>query len=97
MTAINQKNNASIGSHLYNDLERVVLPAYEKVMQLRHTMASHGGLGTMMSGSGPTIFTLTTTQAAADDILTKVRADLPDPDLKLWSACFTATGIRLES
>ena len=97
VTAINQKNNASIGSHLYNDLERVVLPAYEKVMQLRHTMASHGGLGTMMSGSGPTIFTLTTTQAAADDILTKVRADLPDPDLKLWSACFTATGIRLES
>lgn len=97
VTAIGEKNNAAIGAHLYNDLERVVLPAHEKVMQLRHTMASHGGLGTMMSGSGPTVFTLAATQDEADSILAQVRTDLPDPDLKLWSARFTATGIRLES
>ena len=97
VTAIMDKDGMAIGSYLYNDLERVVLPAHEKVMQLRQTMANHGGLGTMMSGSGPTVFTLASTSAVADDILTKVRADLPDPDLKLWSVGFTATGIRLES
>ncbi|NEQ49762.1 MAG: 4-(cytidine 5'-diphospho)-2-C-methyl-D-erythritol kinase [Leptolyngbya sp. SIO3F4] len=97
VTAITQKDSAAIGTQLSNDLERVVLPAHAKVKELRQIMASHGGLGTMMSGSGPTVFTLADTQATADDILTKVRTELPDPDLKLWSASFTATGIRLES
>lgn len=97
VTAITQEDTKAIGSQLYNDLERVVLPAHEKVLQLRDLMASHGGLGTMMSGSGPTVFTLAATQTAADQILASVRADIPDPDLKLWSAQFTSTGIRLES
>ena len=97
VTAITHQDGAAIGAQLYNDLERVVLPAHQKVQHLRDRMASHGGLGTMMSGSGPTVFTLAATQQAADDILARVQADLPDPDLKLWSACCTATGIRLES
>ena len=97
VTAITHQDGAAIGTNLHNDLERAVLPAYEKVQQLRDRMASHGGLGTMMSGSGPTVFTLAKTQQAADDILANVRADLPDPDLRLWSACCTSTGIRLES
>ncbi|MEM1239439.1 MAG: 4-(cytidine 5'-diphospho)-2-C-methyl-D-erythritol kinase [Cyanobacteria bacterium P01_H01_bin.26] len=97
VAAIGHGEGAAIGTHLHNDLERVVLPAHPKVQQLRHTLASHGGLGTLMSGSGPTVFTLVETQLAADDILTKVRADLPDPDLQLWSACCTATGLRLGS
>lgn len=95
VAAISHKDATAIGSHLYNDLERVVLPAHEKVQQLRDRMASHGGLGTMMSGSGPTVFTLAQTQEAADAILSNVRTDFPDPDLKLWSACCTTTGIRL--
>ncbi|MEM9485027.1 MAG: 4-(cytidine 5'-diphospho)-2-C-methyl-D-erythritol kinase, partial [Cyanobacteria bacterium P01_F01_bin.116] len=97
VTAINAKDGSAIGYHLHNDLERVVLPAHEKVMQLRHTMANHGGLGTMMSGSGPTVFTLATTQAEADNIMAKIRTELTELDLKLWSTRFTATGIRLES
>ena len=97
VTAITHKDTQAIGSHLYNDLERVVLPAHPKVQQLRDCMASYGGLGTMMSGSGPTVFTLAVTQQTADEIMGKVRTDLPDPDLKLWSACCTATGIRLET
>lgn len=97
VTAISHHDGAAIGSHLYNDLERVVLPAHAKVQQLRDRMASHGGLGTLMSGSGPTVFTPAETQPAADAILGRVRTDLPDPDLKLWTARFTATGIRLEA
>ncbi|NEP63112.1 MAG: 4-(cytidine 5'-diphospho)-2-C-methyl-D-erythritol kinase, partial [Symploca sp. SIO2G7] len=69
VAAIHHQDGADIGVHLYNDLERVVLPAHEKVRQLRDRMASYGGLGTMVSGSGPTVFTLAPTQQAADDIL----------------------------
>ncbi|MEM9806364.1 MAG: 4-(cytidine 5'-diphospho)-2-C-methyl-D-erythritol kinase [Cyanobacteria bacterium P01_D01_bin.56] len=97
VAAIAAKDGNAIGEQLYNDLERVVLPAHDKVQQLRDIMASHGGLGTMMSGSGPTVFTLAQTQQEADGILAKVSADLSDPDLKLWTACCTATGIRLVS
>ncbi len=96
VTAITQKDAKAIGAHLYNDLERVVLPAHKKVQLLRDCMARHGGLGTMMSGSGPTVFTLAATQATAKAIMSQVRAEVPDPDLNLWSACCTATGIRLE-
>ncbi|MEM6255265.1 MAG: 4-(cytidine 5'-diphospho)-2-C-methyl-D-erythritol kinase [Cyanobacteria bacterium P01_D01_bin.156] len=97
VTAVVKKDGIAIGQNLYNDLERVVLPAYEKVQQLRDRMASHGGFGTMMSGSGPTVFTLANTQQDADDILTNVRSELSDPDLKLWTARCTGTGIRLAS
>ncbi|MEO0867448.1 MAG: 4-(cytidine 5'-diphospho)-2-C-methyl-D-erythritol kinase [Cyanobacteria bacterium J06642_11] len=97
VAAIAAKDASSIGQQLYNDLERVVLPAHDKVQKLRDTMASHGGLGTMMSGSGPTVFTLVATQPEADTILDKVRAEISDPDLKLWATSCTATGIRLAS
>ncbi|MBX2865634.1 MAG: 4-(cytidine 5'-diphospho)-2-C-methyl-D-erythritol kinase [Leptolyngbyaceae cyanobacterium MAG.088] len=97
VTAISHKDTEGIGHHLYNDLERVVLPAHKNVQQLRDRMASHGGLGTMMSGSGPTVFTLAATLETAKQIMNQVRTDLPDPDLKLWVASCTGTGIRLEA
>ncbi|MEO0457254.1 MAG: 4-(cytidine 5'-diphospho)-2-C-methyl-D-erythritol kinase [Cyanobacteria bacterium P01_A01_bin.114] len=93
--AISAQNNPAIGQHLHNDLENVVLPTHPNVAQLRETMASAGGLGTMMSGSGPTVFTLTETQAAADEILQAVRVQLPDPNLQLWVTRFEPTSIRL--
>ncbi|MEO1404714.1 MAG: 4-(cytidine 5'-diphospho)-2-C-methyl-D-erythritol kinase [Cyanobacteria bacterium J06635_1] len=55
VSAIPAQNTSAIGQHLYNDLEKVVLPAHPTVAQLRKTMASLGGLGTLMSGSGPTV------------------------------------------
>ncbi|MEO1401126.1 MAG: 4-(cytidine 5'-diphospho)-2-C-methyl-D-erythritol kinase [Cyanobacteria bacterium J06635_1] len=93
--AIAAQNAPAIGQHLYNDLEKVVLPAHPNVDQLRKIMVSTGGLGTMMSGSGPTVFTLTTTQAEADKIAQTVSNQLRDPDLKLWVTQFEPTGIRL--
>ncbi|MEM9162451.1 MAG: 4-(cytidine 5'-diphospho)-2-C-methyl-D-erythritol kinase [Cyanobacteria bacterium P01_F01_bin.4] len=93
--AIAAQTPPAIGQHLYNDLEKVVLPAHPNVTQLREIMASTGGLGTMMSGSGPTVFTLTATQAEADEIAQMVKTQLPNPDLKLWVTQFDPTGIRL--
>ncbi len=51
--AILDQDAAEIAQKLHNDLERVVLPAYPQVLQLRELFAAQPGvLGTMMSGSG---------------------------------------------
>lgn len=90
------KNDANaIGANLCNDFERVVLPTHPKTAELKTTMAALGGLGTLMSGSGPTVFTLTQTQAEAETIAQRLKAALPDPDLGIWIAQFTPTGIQL--
>lgn len=95
VSAISAKDGAAIGRHLYNDLEKVVLPTHPEVSQLRDAMAAYGGLGTLMTGSGPTIFTLAETQTEAEVIQTQVRSQLAHPSLKFWVAQFSPTGIRL--
>ncbi|MEO0757141.1 MAG: 4-(cytidine 5'-diphospho)-2-C-methyl-D-erythritol kinase [Cyanobacteria bacterium J06648_16] len=96
VSAITENNYAAVGQYLYNDFEKVVLPAHPPVRQLRAVMAQ-SGLGTLMSGSGPTVFTLTQTQVEAEHLAAKVRQQLPDPDLKLWVTEFSTAGIHLGS
>lgn len=93
--ALGAHDFSAIGSHLRNDLEKVVLPAHPKVTQLKTVMADQGGLGTLMSGSGPTVFTLAETPQQAEEISAAVRAQIADADLKLHVAPFVTQGIRL--
>lgn len=86
---------ARIGGELYNDLEKVVLPEYPLVAELRRQMAREGGLGTLMSGSGPAVFTLCEDKAAAQAIARTVRSALPSTDLKLWVAELSRSGIQV--
>lgn len=95
VAAIGHLDGAAIGRHLCNDLERVVLPEYPQVQRLREVMAECNGLGTLMSGSGPTVFTLAASQAEAERLAAQVRSRLPDPDLGLWVAPFTPSGVQL--
>ncbi|WP_013320838.1 4-(cytidine 5'-diphospho)-2-C-methyl-D-erythritol kinase [Gloeothece verrucosa] len=95
--AIVHKDGAKIGQLLHNDLEKVVLPAYPQVAQLRETMQQAGGLGTMMSGSGPTVFTLCESREQAAEIQQKIRQKLPDSDLQLWVAQLSNRGIQVET
>jgi len=95
VTALGRQDGNQIGQALHNDLEKVVLPAHAPVSQLRQVMAEVGGLGTMMSGSGPTVFTLATTQEEAEALKQQVAARMADTDLELWVARFTPTGVRL--
>ncbi len=92
-------SSATIGSHLHNDLEKVVLPAHPKVAQLKEIMtaasAHAGGIGTMMSGSGPTVFTLCETAEQASQILHAVRSQVNDRDLQLQAAPFASQGIQI--
>ncbi|MEO1095191.1 MAG: 4-(cytidine 5'-diphospho)-2-C-methyl-D-erythritol kinase [Cyanobacteria bacterium J06638_28] len=95
VNAIGQQTGSAIGQHLYNDLEKVVLPAHAQVPVLKDTLAACGGLGTLMSGSGPTVFTLSETQAEADAIAAQLRSQIADPDLGIWVTRFTPTGVQL--
>lgn len=58
LAAIAQQDLAKIAQLLHNDLERVVLPEYPPVQQLREQFQAIGVLGTLMSGSGSTVFAL---------------------------------------
>ncbi|WP_267382967.1 4-(cytidine 5'-diphospho)-2-C-methyl-D-erythritol kinase [Cyanobacterium sp. uoEpiScrs1] len=93
--SISHKDNPKIGHFLHNDLEKVVLPKYCQVMKLRKTLQQIGGLGTMMSGSGPTIFTLCQSQEEAENIKNKARQAIFDPDLELLITKLSSTGIKV--
>lgn len=95
--AIYNKNESQIGQLLHNDLEKVVLPTTPQVAQLREAFQSSGALGTMMSGSGPTVFALCESEVQAHEIQQKVRAMIPDPDVDFWVTRFSNRGIHVIS
>ncbi|MBW4574235.1 MAG: 4-(cytidine 5'-diphospho)-2-C-methyl-D-erythritol kinase [Aphanothece sp. CMT-3BRIN-NPC111] len=97
VNAIFHKDGAKIGGLIHNDLERVVLPTHPQVLQLREAFHSTGVLGTMMSGSGPTVFALAESNAQAEQIQDQVKAMIPTPDLDLWVTRFCNTGIQVAS
>lgn len=45
-------------SHLYNDLEAVVVSWHPEILEVKNTLARYGAEGVLMSGSGPTVFGL---------------------------------------
>jgi len=96
VAAIGAKNVAVIAQELYNDLEKVVLPALPPVQRLRQTFAQYPEVtGTLMSGSGPTVFALCPSLEAAQTIAQRIQTDINDPDLQVWTTETTPTGIRL--
>jgi 4-diphosphocytidyl-2-C-methyl-D-erythritol kinase len=95
--AVARRDANDLAQHLCNDFEKVVLPAHPKTAALRATMTDLGGLGTLMSGSGPSVFTLAESEAQAAELAAKLRSALPDPDLGVWTARFMPSGVQLET
>jgi 4-diphosphocytidyl-2-C-methyl-D-erythritol kinase len=95
--AVAKRDAIALAQHLCNDFEKIVLPAHPKTAALKATMAELGGLGTLMSGSGPSVFTLAESEAQATDLAAQLRSALPDPDLGVWTAQFIPSGVRLAS
>ncbi|MBE9201998.1 MULTISPECIES: 4-(cytidine 5'-diphospho)-2-C-methyl-D-erythritol kinase [unclassified Nodularia (in: cyanobacteria)] len=96
--AILNQDTGEIAQKLHNDLERVVLPAYPQVLQLRELFATQAGvLGTMMSGSGPTVFALVESEEQAQAVMLQMRAAIPDHDLELFVTRTITHGIQVAS
>lgn len=93
--AIAQRNSSKIPQLLYNDFEKVVYPDYPKVAALKQQLLDLGAAGALMSGSGSTVFGLTTSQAEAEALTAALREQQPDPDLEIWMAQLIAKGIHL--
>nr|B8HU41.1 RecName: Full=4-diphosphocytidyl-2-C-methyl-D-erythritol kinase; Short=CMK; AltName: Full=4-(cytidine-5'-diphospho)-2-C-methyl-D-erythritol kinase [Cyanothece sp. PCC 7425] len=96
LKAIAHRDGGQIGQLLHNDLEKVVLPAYPRVEYLRQQFANQSPLGTMMSGSGPTVFALADSAAAAEEIYAGVRGAIADPYLDLWICQLCNQGIQVQ-
>ncbi|QCS48242.1 4-(cytidine 5'-diphospho)-2-C-methyl-D-erythritol kinase [Picosynechococcus sp. PCC 11901] len=94
--AIQQKNIQAIARELHNDLEKVVLPEFPQVQQLRDCFTKHGAIGTMMSGSGPSVFALCETLAQAQALKVQVAQELNDPALDLWVTHIASPGIQAD-
>ncbi|KST70068.1 4-(cytidine 5'-diphospho)-2-C-methyl-D-erythritol kinase [Mastigocoleus testarum] len=95
--AIVHQDTAEIARKLHNDLEKVVLPAYPQVLQLRETFANAGVLGTMMSGSGPSVFAICETQKQAEEVKLQVLHTISDEDLQLFVVRSIKNGIQVTS
>ena len=94
--AISRQDGAEIGKLLYNDLEKVVLPAHPQIEKLRNTFTEAGVLGAMMSGSGPTVFALTESQTQAEEVMQKVRQTMADNNISYWVTKTIPSGIKVE-
>lgn len=62
---IRAKNLHDIAAHMGNVLETVTIPNYPVIDEIKKHMLSHGAVGAMMSGSGPTVFGLFDDEATA--------------------------------
>jgi len=94
--AIAHHHHVEIGKSIHNDLEKIVFPAYPLVAELKAAFAAQDVLGTMMSGSGPTVFALCESEAQAIAVQQQVRTQIPDPQLKFWVTKFTKKGIQVK-
>ena len=96
VSAIAQHNSAEIGKSIYNDLEKIVLPTYPQVAELKAAFAAQDVLGTMMSGSGPTVFALCESEAKAIATRQQVETQIADPQLKFWVTKLATGGIKVK-
>ncbi|WP_298976761.1 4-(cytidine 5'-diphospho)-2-C-methyl-D-erythritol kinase [uncultured Thermosynechococcus sp.] len=97
LQAIQQHDLPTLAASLRNDLEKVVLPRYPLVAQLREQFLQAGAIASMMCGSGPTVFALAPSADEGYTIMQRVRRALPDPDLDLWVCECCPHGIQLET
>ena len=72
--AMRQKDLGLLCSRMGNVLETVTIPAYPVINEIKRTMMDNGAIGSMMSGSGPTVFGIFDSPVAAKQDMKAVRA-----------------------
>ncbi|MEO1428277.1 MAG: 4-(cytidine 5'-diphospho)-2-C-methyl-D-erythritol kinase [Cyanobacteria bacterium J06633_8] len=95
--AISNQDASQIAHKMHNDLEKVVLPEYPQVLQLKETFAKYDILGTMMSGSGPSVFALCDSKDKAEEVKLHMRNEIPSDDLELFVTKLINHGIQVIS
>lgn len=62
-----------IAKNLFNHLEKVVLPKYQEVEEIKNILLSSGVLGSLMSGSGSTVFGIVPNEKEGERIVKKLK------------------------
>jgi 4-diphosphocytidyl-2-C-methyl-D-erythritol kinase len=70
---LNKGTLAEAGAQFYNSLEAPALEKYPWLALLQEFFRAHGVAAVLMSGSGSTTFAITQSQAAADDLVKKLK------------------------
>ena len=72
-----KQSGFDVSLHLCNDLETVTISKYPVIESLKKQLISHGALGALMSGSGPTVFGLFSDLRTADEARQKIGQSFP--------------------
>ncbi|MEL6439409.1 MAG: 4-(cytidine 5'-diphospho)-2-C-methyl-D-erythritol kinase [Cyanobacteria bacterium J06621_8] len=97
VSAITQQNSQKIGELMHNDLEKVVVPQHPQIEQLKSAFKAQKVLGTMMSGSGATVFALCESQEQAIAVSQEVKTQMSNPQLKFWVTKFISQGVQINN
>lgn len=62
-----------IAENLFNRLEDVVLPRYSEIAKIKKVLISLGALGSLMSGSGATVFGIVENRKKGEEIVKKLK------------------------
>jgi 4-diphosphocytidyl-2-C-methyl-D-erythritol kinase len=68
----------SIGQNMVNVLETVTIKKYSVISEIKNVMMGFHALGSMMSGSGPTVFGLFADKDTAEKCYNKIREDFKE-------------------
>ncbi len=82
-----------IATHLHNDFEKVVLPTYPQIQKLKESLLNTGALGSLLSGSGPTVFALYADLTQANQAVSELKINYPEVDF--WVAEFCPWGVQI--
>lgn len=75
VTAIEHSSLQGILERMGNVLESVTIPAHPVIHTLKEKMLALGAAGSLMSGSGPTVFGIFLSEAAAKQAFEQLKAD----------------------
>lgn len=73
LEALKEGNLEKLVANMGNVLERVTISEYPVINEIKQMMLDQGALGSMMSGSGPTVFGIFTDYAKAKEAYQKIR------------------------
>jgi 4-diphosphocytidyl-2-C-methyl-D-erythritol kinase len=94
LAALERRDLLGLARSLRNDLEQPVLAEYAIVGKLRQALLEVGALGSLMSGSGPTVFGIMASLERAAQARDSLCHHFPEVDF--WVTQFAPTGILLE-
>lgn len=83
--ALMQRDIKTVARNMKNVLEKVTIPKYGIVQEAKDRLLEMGALGSMMSGSGPTVFGIFSDSNAAAEAWGKLSAD------RRWQCFYTKT------